>query len=116
MKRLTGIPNPRSWKGVKLTTYPDGGVCSASLPRANHSGCGPRGERTEQTLVNKGLQILRSDGGERPRVTRRNDGRLISHRRAKAVEAEGMRCAVFSSLSTFLGTEDKSRRQAQMVG
>jgi hypothetical protein len=26
---------------VKLTTYPDGGVGSASLPRANHSGCAP---------------------------------------------------------------------------
>jgi hypothetical protein len=41
MKRLAGIPNPRSWKGVKLTTYPGGGVGSASLPRAIHSGCIP---------------------------------------------------------------------------
>jgi hypothetical protein len=41
MKRLTGIPNPRSWKGVKLTTYPRGGVGSASPPGANHSGYGP---------------------------------------------------------------------------
>jgi hypothetical protein len=41
MKRLAGIPNPRSWKGVKLTTYPGGGVGSASLPGAVHSGCGP---------------------------------------------------------------------------
>ena len=41
MKRLTGIANPRSWKGVKLTTYPGGGVGSASLPGANHSGCDP---------------------------------------------------------------------------
>ena len=41
MKRLAGIPTPRSWKGVKLTTYPDGGVGSASLPGANHSGYGP---------------------------------------------------------------------------
>jgi hypothetical protein len=41
MKRLAGIPNPRSWKGVKLTTYPGGGVGSASLPGANHSACGP---------------------------------------------------------------------------
>jgi hypothetical protein len=76
----------------------------------------PAGEKTEQTLGNKGLHFLRSDGGERPRVVRQNDGRLVSHRRAKAVEAEGMRCAVFSSLSTFLGREDKSRRQVQMAG
>jgi hypothetical protein len=26
MKRLAGIPNPRSWKEVKSTTYPGGGV------------------------------------------------------------------------------------------
>jgi hypothetical protein len=58
----------------------------------------PAGERTEQTLGNEGLQILRSDGGEGLRVTRRNDGRLVSHRRAEAVEAEGTRCVVFSSL------------------
>jgi hypothetical protein len=32
MKRLAGIPNPRSWKGVKLTTYPGSGVGLASLP------------------------------------------------------------------------------------
>jgi hypothetical protein len=58
----------------------------------------PAGERTEQTHGNEGMQILRSDGGEGPRVARRNDGRLVSHCRAGAVEAEGTRCAVFSSL------------------
>jgi hypothetical protein len=41
MKRLAGIPNPRSWKGMKLTTYPGGGVGSASLPEAIHLGYGP---------------------------------------------------------------------------
>jgi hypothetical protein len=41
MKRLAGTPNPRSWKGTKLTTYPGGGVGSASLEGAIHSGCGP---------------------------------------------------------------------------
>jgi hypothetical protein len=76
----------------------------------------PAGERTEQTIGNKGLQILHSNGGERPRVARRDDGRLVSHRRAEAVEAEGVRCAVFSSLPTLLGFENKSRRQAQMAG
>jgi hypothetical protein len=47
MKRLAGTPNPRSWKGMKLTTYPGGGVGSASLAGAIHSGYGPleRGRR-----------------------------------------------------------------------
>jgi hypothetical protein len=40
MKRLAGTPNPRSWKGIKLTMYPGGEVGSASLG-AIHSGCGP---------------------------------------------------------------------------
>jgi hypothetical protein len=40
MKRLAGTPNPRSWKETKLTTYPGGGVGSASLTGAIHSGCG----------------------------------------------------------------------------
>jgi hypothetical protein len=44
MKRLTGTPNPSSWKGMKLTTYPSGGIGSASLLGAIHSGCGPRRE------------------------------------------------------------------------
>jgi hypothetical protein len=76
----------------------------------------PVGERMEQTLGNKGLQILHSDGGERPRVARRNDGRLIGHRRTGAVGAEETRCTVFSSLSTPSGCENKGRRQAQMAG
>ena len=45
----------------------------------------PAGERTEQTIGDKGLQLLHSNGGERPQFARRNDGRLISHRRAEAV-------------------------------
>jgi hypothetical protein len=40
MKRLAGTPNPHSWKGMKLTTYPGAGVGSATLG-AIHSGCGP---------------------------------------------------------------------------
>jgi hypothetical protein len=76
----------------------------------------PTGERTEQTIGNKGLQILHSNGGERPRVTRRNDGHLVSHRRTEVVEAEGMRCMVFFSLAILLGCGNQSRRQAQMAG
>jgi hypothetical protein len=41
MKRLAGTPNPRSWKEMKLTTYPGDGVGSTSLAGAIHSGCGP---------------------------------------------------------------------------
>jgi hypothetical protein len=76
----------------------------------------PAGERTEQTISDKGLQILHRNGGERPRVARRNDDRLVSHRQEEAVEAEGMRCVVFTSLSTLLGCENESSKQAQMTG
>jgi hypothetical protein len=76
----------------------------------------PAGERTEQTIGNKGLQILHSNGGERPRVAWRNDGHLVSHRRTEVVEAEKMRCAVFSSLAILLGCGNQSRRQVQMAG
>jgi hypothetical protein len=65
MKRLAGTPNPRSWKGMKLTTYPGGGVGSASLLGAIHSGCGPpergqskpsviRASRSSTSTVEKG--------------------------------------------------------------
>jgi hypothetical protein len=78
------VPRWRSWVGL--------------APRGQPLRLRPTGERTEQTLGNEGLQILHSDGGEGPWVTRRNDGRLVSHRRAEAVEAERTRCAIFSSL------------------
>jgi hypothetical protein len=65
MKRLAGTLNPRSWKGMKLTTYPGGRVGSASLPGAIHSGCGPpergrskpsvtRASRSSIAMVEKG--------------------------------------------------------------
>jgi ribonuclease HI len=96
---------------VKLDDAPEPEVTSAQpeVPSA-------AGERTEQTVRNKGLQILHGNRGERPRVARWNDGCLVSHRRAEAAEAEGMRCAVFSSLAILLGCGNQSRRQAQMVG
>jgi hypothetical protein len=53
------------------------------------------GEGTKQTIGNKGLQIVRRDGGERPRVARRNNGYLVGHHQAKEVAAERTRCAVF---------------------
>jgi hypothetical protein len=65
MKRLAGTPNPRSWKETKLTTYPRGGVGSASLAGAIHSGCGSpergrskpsatRASRSSTVMVEKG--------------------------------------------------------------
>jgi hypothetical protein len=75
----------------------------------------PTGEGTEQTNGNKGLKILHDDGGGRPQVARWNDGHLVSHRRTKVVEAEGMRCVVFFSLTILLGCENQSRRRAQMA-
>jgi hypothetical protein len=53
------------------------------------------GEGTKQAIGNKGLQIVRRDGGERPRVARQNDGYPIGHHQAKEVAAERTRCAVF---------------------
>jgi hypothetical protein len=65
MKRLAGTPNPRSWKETKLTTYPGGGVGSASPAGAIHSGCGSpergrskpsamRASRSSAVMVEKG--------------------------------------------------------------
>jgi hypothetical protein len=65
MKRLAGTPNPRSWKETKLTTYPGGGVGSASLAGTIHSGCGSpergrskpsatRASRSSTVMVEKG--------------------------------------------------------------
>jgi hypothetical protein len=53
------------------------------------------GERTKQTIGNKSLQIVRHDGGERPRVARRNNGYPVSHHQAEEVAAGRTRCAVF---------------------
>jgi hypothetical protein len=48
-------------------------------------------ERTKQTIGNKGLQIVRRDGGERPRVARRNNGHPVGHHQAEEVAAERTR-------------------------
>jgi hypothetical protein len=53
------------------------------------------GEGMKQAIGNKGLQIVRRDGGERPRVARRNDSYPIGHHQAKEVAGERTRCAVF---------------------
>ena len=115
MKRLAGTPNPRSWKGMKLTTYPRR-RSQVDLTRGHPLRLRPTGEGMEQTIGNKGLQILHDDGGGRPRVARQNDGYLVSHRRTKVVEVEGMRCAVFFSLAILLGCGNQSRRRAPMAG
>jgi hypothetical protein len=52
MKRLAGTPNPRSWKEMKLTTYPGGRVGSASLAGAIHFGYGsPERERSKPSAT-----------------------------------------------------------------
>jgi hypothetical protein len=109
-------PKPPLMEGGETDHVPRWRSRVGLAPRGQPLRLQPIGERTEQTLYNKGLQILHSDGGERPWVARRNDGRLISHRRTGAVGAEGTRCTVSSSLSTPSGCENKGRRQAQMVG
>jgi hypothetical protein len=88
MKRLAGTPNPRSWKETKLSTYPGGGRDHPLRLRVTREG-------TEQAIGNKGLQIVHRDGGERPRVARRNDGYPVGHRQAKGVAAKRTRCVVF---------------------
>jgi hypothetical protein len=70
----------------------------------------------EQTISNEGLQIFHSDGGERPRVARQNDGHLVCHRQREVVEAEGMRWVVSFFLSALLGCGNQRRGQAQMAG
>jgi hypothetical protein len=91
-------PKPPLMKRGEANHIPQRRSRVGLAPRGQPLRLRPAGERTEQTLSNEGLQILRNDGGEGPRVARRNDGRLVSHCRAEAVEAEGTRCAIFSSL------------------
>jgi hypothetical protein len=68
------------------------------------------GEGTQQTISDKGLQVPHRNSREWPRVARQNNEHLVSHHRAKAMAAEGMRCAVFSPLATLLGCGNRSRR------
>jgi hypothetical protein len=70
------------------------------------------GEGTKQAIGNKGLQIVRRDGGERPRVARRNDGYPVDHHQAKGVAAERTRCTVFLSLAVPSCCGKQSGRQA----
>jgi hypothetical protein len=109
-------PKPPLMEGDETDHVPRRRSRVSLAPEGHPLRLRPIGERTEQTIGDKGLQLLHSNGGERPRVARRNDGRLIGHRRAEAVEAEGMRCAVFSSLTILLGCGNQSRRRAQMAG
>jgi hypothetical protein len=69
------------------------------------------GEGTEQAIGDEGLQIIHRDGGDRPRIARRNNGHPVGHHRTKGVEAEGTRCAVFFSLAILLGCGNQSRRR-----
>jgi hypothetical protein len=63
-KQLAGTPNPRSWKGMKLTTYPSGGEGTASLG-AIHSGCAPqeRGRsRPSATRASRSFAMMVEEG------------------------------------------------------
>jgi ribonuclease HI/transposase InsO family protein len=50
--------------------------------------------RAKQTISNKGLQVICRDGGERPRVARRNNGHPVSHHQAEEVAMERTRYTV----------------------
>jgi hypothetical protein len=91
-------PKPPLMKGGEADHVPRRRSRVGLAPGGQPLRLRPAGERTEQTLGDEGLQIHHSDGGEGPRVTQQKDGRLVSHRRAKAMEAEGTRCAIFSYL------------------
>jgi hypothetical protein len=88
-------PKPLLMEGVKLTTYPGGGIGSASLPGANHSGCGPpergrskpsvtRACRSSTVTVEKGhgsrggMTVALSAIAERKRWERRGRGARFS--------------------------------------
>jgi hypothetical protein len=74
-------------------------------------------EGTEQAIGDKGLQVIHRDGGERPRVARRNDGYPVCHHQAKRVAAERARCVVFFLwlfpwvVETKAGGEQRSKEQ-----
>jgi hypothetical protein len=70
------------------------------------------GERTKQTISNKDLQIIRRDGGERPRVTRRNNGHPVGHHQAEEVATERTRCAVSFLRAIPSGCENLCGRRA----
>jgi hypothetical protein len=80
MKRLTGTPNPRLWETVKLATLPVGGADSCSSPSASHSGYGSWEWGAKQSGVHQRLQILVGNRGNGPRVMRRKNAQLLSHR------------------------------------
>jgi hypothetical protein len=91
MKRLAGTPNPPLMEGDETNHVPWRRSRVGLAPRGHPLRLRPAGERTEQTIGNKGLQILHGNGGERPRVARRNDGHLVSHRQTEVVEADEVR-------------------------
>jgi hypothetical protein len=94
MKRLAGTPNPRSWRRRSSAHTPAAG---SGQPRSEGPSTPAAGHRegTEQTISDKGLQIVHRDDAERSRVVRRNNGHPVGHRQTKRVVAERTRYAVF---------------------
>jgi hypothetical protein len=58
----------------------------------------------------EGLQVIRRDDGERPRVARRNNGHPVGHHQAEEVAAESTGWAVSFSLAIPSGCENLRRR------
>jgi hypothetical protein len=73
------------------------------------------GERAKQTLSNKGPQVIRRDGGERPRVVRQSNGHPVGHHQAEEVAAERDWVSGFLSLAIPSGCENLRRRQVARV-
>jgi hypothetical protein len=71
------------------------------------------GEGTEQTISDKGLQIVHCDGGERPRVARWNNGYPVGHHQTKGATAERTRCMVFFLWLFPWVAETKARGEQQ---
>jgi hypothetical protein len=87
MKRLAGTPNPRSWKEMKLTTYPDGGDGAAPLAGGIHSGClsSERGRSKPSTTRSSRSSAVTMEKGHGSRGG--DDGHPVGHHRAKGVAA-----------------------------
>jgi hypothetical protein len=107
MKRPVGTPNPRSWKEMKLTTYPGGGDGATPPEGGIHSGRCPsvRGRsKPSSTSSSRSLAVTVENGhGSRGEmmVTRS----AIS--KAEGMVAQGAGRAVFlSSGQSLLGCEN----------
>jgi hypothetical protein len=103
MKRLAGTPNPRSWKEMKLSTYPGGGVGSAPLGETIHSGYGSpeRGRSKPSTTRASRLSTVMMEKGHGSRGGTTVTRSAIAKRRGWWRSGQGARFS-FSSYSLRL--------------